>query len=66
MGYLLTQKKPLTIIDEQTIPVPMSHVFASKADALKWGFARVLFGFPMRECEAIHTTYFTALGGSLP
>lgn len=66
MGYLLAHKTPMRISDTLTLPVPMSHVFASKTDALKWGFARMLFGFPMRECEAMHTAYFSALGGTIP
>lgn len=63
MRHLLVLKQPLSIGNEMSIPLAMSHTMESKADALRWGLERAALGLPMRECMVMPVSLFKALGG---
>lgn len=59
MAYVVVHKQPLVIIDEMTIPVPMSHPIENKSEAMRWMVQRGMQG----ECKVMPVCYFKALGG---
>lgn len=59
MKYLIVQKEPIVIIDEMTLPIPMSHLFETDIEAKKWMFERGM----QKDCKVMSVKYFQALGG---
>lgn len=62
MSYVIVKKETLQIGDELTIPIPMSHSFVCRSQAMRWMFQREM----QKECEVMPESKFRALSGFLP
>ena len=62
MQYIVVHKQPLVIIEEMTIPIPMSHGLESKVAALRWMTERGM----QADCKVMPMSRFRALSGLLP
>lgn len=61
MSYLVVHKSSLVIVDELSIPIPMSHPMDSKIEALRWMTQRGM----QAECTVMPLSKFKALNGGI-
>ena len=66
MPYLIVRREPIVIVDEMTIPCPLSHAIDSKSEALQFLIARKRLADEWQNAYVMPEARFRALSGLAP